>query len=88
MEVITREDPQYLDYIKCVGVDLAILRRFCTSENFRGETIERYVKFIYKVPKVYQEEIKQAKDSHSFLLKEFAGLVGIICLESIRIIMG
>jgi hypothetical protein len=84
MEVIRSDDPQYLEYVRCVGVCLAIIRRFAASPNFRILTIERFLKYIFKVPKCYNEEITEAKETHSFLLKELAGLVGAIALDSMN----
>lgn len=77
METITSSDPQYSNYVKCVGVTLAILRRFCSSEKFRQQTTDRYLKYILKVPKVYSN----VQESHSFLLKELAGLIGAISVD-------
>ena len=82
MDTINSADPQYLSYIKCLGVCIAVLRRFCSSHKFRQQTINRFINFFYRVPKVYAQEISQARESHSFLLKELTGLFGMICLDS------
>jgi len=81
MEVITSNDPHYLNYVKCLGVSIAIIRRFCMSEKFRKPTTDRYLKYILKVPQVYCEQIKNVQETHSFLLKEVAGLIGAVSVD-------
>lgn len=85
MENIKSDDPQYQEFVRCAGVSLALIRRFGSSNNFRKATVERFLKFVFIVPAVYAVEIKKAEDSHSFLLKEYAGLVGVIALDSKQI---
>lgn len=82
MENIKSDDPNYQEFIRCAGVSLALIRRFGSSNNFRKITVERFLKFVFIVPRIYKDEIKKASDSHSFLLKEYAGLVGVIALDS------
>jgi len=81
MEVMTSNDPQYLNYIKCLGVSVAIIRRFCMSERFRKAATDRYLKYVLKMPQVYSEQIKNVQETHSFLLKEIAGLIGAISVD-------
>jgi hypothetical protein len=82
MEVMKSDDPQYSDFVRCAGVNLAIIRRFGSSNNFRKITVERFLKFVFMLPGAYTDEIKKSTDTHSFLLKEYAGFVGVIALDS------
>jgi hypothetical protein len=84
MEQIRSDDPHYQDFVKCAAVNLAIVRRFGSSNNFRKVTVERFLKFVFMIPPTYGEEIKKSSETHSFLLKEYAGFVGVIALDSIE----
>ena len=82
MDSIKNNDHFFDDYMRCLSLDISILRRFATSSIFRNKTVSVYMKHITKIPRIYENEINNSSDKVSFLFKEVAALIGVISLDS------
>jgi hypothetical protein len=81
MEQIKNNDSFFDEYMRCLSIDIAILRRFASSTLYRAKTVGAYMKHLMRIPKFYEYEITNNSEKFSFLFKEIAALLGVMCLE-------
>jgi len=83
MEQMKNNDPFFDDYMRVLSLVIAVLRRFATSSIYRTKTVSLYLKHLMKIPKAYEFEINNCSEKFSFLFKEVAALIGVLCLDKV-----
>lgn len=84
MKKIGPSDAYYNDYIKVLGLVVAVLRRFAASNVHRAQTVQLFYNYLVVIPRHYINDLNNQKANpyFSFLFKEISGLMGVLSLDS------
>ena len=83
MKKIGPTEPYFIDYLRVLGLVVAILRRFVASTAYRAQTLERFYGYLLAIPAHFINDLAVPKANiyYSFLFKELSGLFGILSLD-------
>ena len=83
MKKIGPSEGYYNDYLRALGLVVAVLRRFAVNPTYRTQTIQLFYQYVIQIPNVYSNDLVNSKTSSqlSFLFKELSGLMGVLSLD-------
>lgn len=86
MKKISVSEPYILDYLRVLGLVVAILRRFVASASHRAQTVQSFYHYVVAIPAHYINDLTIQRGSiyFSFLFKELAGLIGVLSLDGMH----